>query len=212
MCPVFKKRQSSNDDEHGYLHNLQFLVVEDSHFMREILREVLMHFDVRNIREASDGAEALSIMKTWTPDIILLDWEMQPFDGIEFTRTIRGKQGSEECFIPIIMVSAHSEFWRIQQARNVGVNEFLVKPVSPKSLFSRIRAVIERPRQFINAPGFFGPDRRRQDLHTSQERRADNKAPSIPAEQTMEQDQINALFNPDTEHPDDQVQEPVAKP
>ncbi|MEG3619352.1 response regulator [Magnetovibrio sp. PR-2] len=212
MCPVFTSKTDKSDDEHGYLHNLQFLVVEDSSFMREILREVLMHFDVRQIREANDGAEALSIMKTWSPDIILLDWEMQPFDGIEFTRTVRNQVDSEDRFVPIIMVSAHSEFWRIQQARNVGVNEFLVKPVSPRSLFSRIRAVIERPRQYISAPGFFGPDRRRQDLQTAQERRADNQEISVPDEQLMEQDQINAMFNPDSDHPDDQVQEPTAKP
>ena len=211
MCPVFKKRTTSVDDEHGYLHNLRFLVVEDSSFMREILREVLMHFDVRNIREASDGAEALQIMEAWTPDIILLDWEMQPFDGIEFTRTVRASKKGEECFLPIIMVSAHSEYWRIQQSRNVGVNEFLVKPVSPKALFSRIRAVIERPRQFIKAPGYFGPDRRRQDLNTAEERRSENKQAPLPAEQVMQQDQINAIFNPGSEHPDDQTAEPMAK-
>ena len=212
MCPVFRRTNSSSDDDHGYLHNLRFLIVEDSSFMREILREVLMHFDVRNIREASDGADALQIMKAWTPDIVLLDWEMQPFDGIEFTRTIRAKKGTEECFLPIIMVSAHSEYWRIQQARNAGVNEFLVKPVSPKALFSRIRAVIERPRQFISAPGYFGPDRRRQDLKTAEERRAENKEAPLPAEQVMQQDQINAMFNPGSEHPDDQTANPVAKP
>ena len=212
MCPVFKKKNGSSDDENGYLHNLKFLVVEDSSFMREILREVLMHFDVRNIREANDGAEALAIMKAWTPDIVLADWEMQPFDGIELTRSIRGSKNGEECFLPIIMVSAHSEYWRIQQARNSGVNEFLVKPVSPKALFSRIRAVIERPRAFIRAPGFFGPDRRRQDIQTADERRTQNKQEPIPAEQIMEQDQINAMFNPGSEHPDDQSAEPVVKP
>lgn len=198
-------------EEHGYLHGLRFLIIDDSSFMRELLREVLRHFDVRNIREAGDGAEGLEIMMAWTPDIILADWEMTPFDGIEFTRAVRTSTRGEERFAPIIMVSAHSEYWRIQHARNAGVNEFLVKPVSPKAMFSRIRAVIERPRPFIKAPGYFGPDRRRQDINIADDRREDqrNKTP-IAAEKTMEQDQINSIFNPGSEHPDDQSAQSIS--
>lgn len=197
-------------NDHGYLHGLRFLVIDDSSFMRELLREVLQHFDVRNIREAADGAEGLQIMLAWTPDIILVDWEMTPFDGIEFTRSVRSSTKGEERFAPIIMVSAHSEYWRIQHARNAGVNEFLVKPVSPKALFSRIRAVIERPRPFIKAPGYFGPDRRRQNIKHADERRKDMRDQTpIPAEEAMEQEQINAIFNPGSEHPDDQTEKPV---
>lgn len=203
-------------EERGYLHDLKFLVVDDSPFMRELLCDVLRHFDARNVREASDGAEALLIMQAWTPDIILLDWEMRPFDGIEFTRTVRSSGQGDDKFSPIIMVSAHSEYWRIQHARNAGVNEFLAKPLSPKALFSRIRAVIERPRPFIKAPGYFGPDRRRHDMGHADERRKDEAQavevhkpqadkPTIPADQAMKQDQINAIFNPGSEHPDDQV-------
>ena len=197
-------------DDHGYLHGLRFLVVDDSPFMRELLGDVLRHFDVRNIREASDGAEALKIMLAWTPDIILMDWEMTPFDGIEFTRSVRSSDRGEERFAPIIMISGHSEYWRIQHARNAGVNEYLVKPVSPKALFSRIRAVIERPRPFIKTATYFGPDRRRQDIKTADDRRKDMRDEMpIPAEEAMAQDQINAIFNPGSEHPDDQSEKPV---
>lgn len=197
-------------DDHGYLHGLKFLVVDDSAFMRELLGDVLRHFDVRNIREASDGAEALKIMLAWTPDIILVDWEMTPFNGIEFCKSVRSSSRGDERFAPIIMISGHSEYWRIQRARNAGINEYLVKPVSPKALFSRIRAVIERPRPFIKTAGYFGPDRRRQDIKQSDERRKETRdlAP-IPAEEAMEQDQINAIFNPGSEHPDDQSEKPV---
>lgn len=198
-------------EENGYLHGLRFLIIDDSSFMRELLREVLHHFDVRNIREAGDGAEGLEIMMAWTPDIILADWEMTPFDGIEFTRAVRSSTRGEERFAPIIMISAHSEYWRIQHARNAGVNEFLVKPVSPKAMFSRIRAVIERPRPFIKATGYFGPDRRRQDINIADDRREDqrDKTP-IAAEKAMEQDQINSIFNPGSEHPDDQSAQSIS--
>lgn len=189
----------------GYFSGLRFLVVDDSPFMRELIREVLRHFDVREIRQASDGAEALEVMMVWSPDVILVDWEMAPFDGIEFTRSIRSSDRGSERFTPIIMVSAHSEYWRVQHARNAGVNEFLVKPVSPKSLFSRVRAVIERPRQFVKAPGYFGPDRRRRQISCDVERRATDQPQATPisADEVMGQGQINALFNPGSNHPDD---------
>lgn len=188
----------------GYLHDIKFLIVDDNTFMRELLHNLLHHFDVRVIREASDGAEALETLQGWSPDIILLDWEMKPFDGIEFTRMVRASTLDNQRFIPIIMVSGHSEYWRIQHARNAGVNEFLVKPLSAKALFSRIRAVIERPRPFIKTDTFFGPDRRRQNKKITGERRKDDHPPvQIPGDQTLAQDQINAIFNPGSDHPDE---------
>jgi len=187
-----------------YLDGLTFLVVDDSPFMRQMLREILHHFGVRSIREASDGAEALQVMLAWSPDIVLMDWEMAPFNGIDFTRSVRASTRKVECFTPIIMISGHSEYWRIQQARNAGVNEYLVKPVSPKALFSRIRAVIERPRPYVRLDSYFGPDRRRQDINQAKDRRASQKHTPVPADQSMHQDQVNALFNPGSEHPDEQ--------
>jgi len=194
-------------DNKKYLANVQFLIVDDSAFMRTIIRRILSTLGVQKIREANDGSEGLKILQNWSPDIILAAWEMSPFDVIEFTRTIRQSSRGDERFTPIIMLSAHSEYWRIQQARNAGVNEFLVKPVSPKSLFSRIRAVIRRPRQFIKAPGYFGPDRRRQDMgHSDEKRKSQSELIPVPAEQVMQQNQINALFNPGSEHPEEQAE------
>jgi len=193
-------------EEPGYLNKVSFLIIDDNTFMRTVLRNILHHFNVRNIREASNGAEALQIMQGWTPDIIIVDWEMAPFDGIEFTRMVRQSASEKERFVPIIMISGHTEYWRIQQARNNGINEFLVKPLSPKALFSRIRAVIERPRPFIKAPGYFGPDRRRKDHKHDEERRKDSQtAVRVPAEKMLEQGEINALFNPGSKHPDECV-------
>jgi len=194
----------------GYLHGVKFLIVEDNAFMREILRELLLCFSVRNIQEAHDGADALEIMQTWTPDIILLDWEMVPFDGIDFARMVRASNHNDQQFTPIIMISAHSEYWRIQYARAAGINEFLVKPISPHALFSRICAVIDRPRPFIKTEKYFGPDRRRQDqTHTDECRHEIAAQERIPDDQSMAQKQINAIFNPGSEHPDDIVSSPA---
>ena len=165
---------NTHKDHHLYLRNLNILVTDDCTFIRQLLREVLFHFGVNEIREAYDGAEALELLQSWKPDIILVDWEMKPIDGIEFVRIVRSSDDDAIKYMPLIMVSAHSEFWRVNTARQAGVNEFLAKPLSPDTLFSRIRAVIERPRPFIKAPGFFGPDRRRQNMPNKGSRRADD--------------------------------------
>lgn len=183
----------------SYLANIRFLVADDNAFMRTIIRRILATLGVQDIREASDGAEALKILQTWPADIVLLDWEMTPFDGIEFTNMVRHAHDTTNTFLPIIMISAHSEYWRIAKARDVGVTEFLVKPISAATLFSRIRNVIEHPRPFVNAPGFFGPDRRRHDEEHGEERR-EHDPDVVSPDRVMNQDEINAYFNPDKAH------------
>ena len=184
----------------NYLANVKFLIADDNAFMPTIIRRILATLGAQDSREAGDAAEALKIIQTWPADIILLDWEMTPFDGIEFTNMMRHTHDAINTFVPIIMISAHSEYWRISKARDAGVTEFLVKPISAHTLFSRIRNVIERPRPFVSAPGFFGPDRRRHEAKHAQERR-EHDPEQISPDRIMEQDEINAFFNhADTAH------------
>ena len=192
------------------LSHMRALLLDDSPHMLSILRTILQGFGVTDVAEARDAATAFEMVRDHRPDFAVIDLQLDDLSGLEFTQLIRTAPDSPDRMLPIIMVTAHSERRRIIDAINAGVNEFLVKPVSPKALFSRIRAVIERPRPFIKAPGYFGPDRRRQNLKHNEERRQDmqEQAP-VPAEQAMEQDQINAIFNPGSKHPDDQTDNPV---
>ena len=152
--------------------NVNFMIIDDNAFMRTTLRHILEYFGVQRFQEAPDGAEALKIMQSWPPDIILIDWEMSPLNGIEFTKIVRNSHHDAERFLPIILISGHSEHWRIAEARDAGVTEYLAKPISAKSVMSRIRTVVEQPRPFINAPDYFGPDRRRKVRGCEFERRA----------------------------------------
>ncbi|MCR4377434.1 MAG: response regulator [Rhodospirillales bacterium] len=151
---------------------VNFMIVDDNAFMRTTLRHIIEYFGVQRIQEAPDGAEALKIMQSWSPDIVLLDWEMSPLNGLEFTKMVRGSHRNSERFVPIILITGHSEQWRIAQARDAGVTEYLIKPVSAKSVMSHIHTVVEHPRPFIEAPKYFGPDRRRRVRECEFERRA----------------------------------------
>lgn len=191
-----KTSKFSAVNQGGYLNNISFLIVEDNEFMRSIIRQVLFALGARDVREASDGSAALVRLQVFKPDIILLDWEMAPLDGVEFTKIVRTSPDSVNPFVPIIMISGYGEYWRLSAARNAGVTEFLVKPISAKGLFSRIRAVIERPRPFVRVGHYFGPDRRRKDHSITDERRKDWLT-SIAPDDALKQSDINALFNPD---------------
>jgi two-component system chemotaxis response regulator CheY len=162
------------------LSSIEFLVVEDEEFMRNLIKRILRVLGAKEIRAVEGVAEAITALKTLEADIIILDWMMEPTDGIEFTRMIRSDKDSPISMIPIIMLTSLSESSQVSEARDAGVTEFMVKPISPKSLYLRIAEVIQRPRQFVRTTTFFGPDRHRHDSdhYTGQQRRKMNEGGS----------------------------------
>ena len=147
----------------GYITQLKFLVAEDNDFSRKIARDILMALGSRLNKYASDGAEALEMVRFANVDIALIDWNMPIVSGLDFTRFIRQSPDSPNPFLPIIMMTSYSEHPRVVEARDCGVNEYLVKPFSAAQLLKRIESVVEFPRPFVKSKNFFGPDRRRRD-------------------------------------------------
>lgn len=159
------------------LSNLQVLVVEDNKYMQLLLQNVLRMFKIRRIMTADDGVQALDVMRTFQPDIIFCDWDMQGVDGIELTRKVRNGTESANPYVPIVMLTGHTEARHIFKARDAGITEYLAKPISAEMVYERICRAVERPRQFIKTKTFFGPDRRRTKAtpKTNQGRRAEDK-------------------------------------
>jgi DNA-binding NtrC family response regulator len=87
---------------------------------------------------------------------------MQPLDGIDFVRLIRNSRDSPNPMVPVIMITGHSTIRRVAEARDVGVTEFLSKPVTARGVIERINRVVENPRSFVRTGDYFGPDRRRR--------------------------------------------------
>ncbi len=147
-------------------NKLRFLVCDDNPHMRRILRTLLHSFGAREVYEADNGATALEMYCHSVPDILICDWAMPIFDGLELTQMIRQPEGSGNPFAPIIMLTGHSEKRRVMVARDAGVTEFLAKPISAKGLYQRILSVVAHPRPFIRTKNYFGPDRRRNPNQT----------------------------------------------
>jgi CheY-like chemotaxis protein len=142
-------------------NKLRFLVIDDNAHMRRILRTLLHGFGARDVYEAEDGAAGLEAFTHYVPDIVLTDWAMPIFDGLELAQMIRQPGANANPFTPIIMLTGHSEKRRVMAARDAGITEFMVKPISAKALYQRILNIVANPRPFIKTKSYFGPDRRR---------------------------------------------------
>jgi two-component system chemotaxis response regulator CheY len=142
--------------------HLRALVVEDNAHMRILLRSLLHAFGIRQVYECDEGDDAFSELCARKPDFVLTDLSMTPMDGIEFTRRIRTHPSSPNMYVPIIMVTGHTERLRVEAARDAGVTELLAKPITAANLMSRLTEIVERPRPFVKCDTYFGPDRRRR--------------------------------------------------
>jgi CheY-like chemotaxis protein len=142
--------------------NLRVLLIDDNWHMRSIAITLLRSFGVLQIRDADSGAEGIKIAQSWPADLALVDFKMEPMNGVEFTRIIRNAPDSRNPYLPIIMMTGHSAVVRVMESRDAGVTEFIAKPLTAKTLLNRLNAVLYQPRPFVRTDSYFGPDRRRR--------------------------------------------------
>jgi two-component system, chemotaxis family, chemotaxis protein CheY len=159
--------------------NLSILTVDDSPQMLGILRECLRAFGAKKILEARDAVDAFEIIRANTVDLAIVDYLMQPLDGLEFTKIVRGSNYGDEYKMPIIILTAYTEREKIIAARDAGITDFLMKPISAASLHDRILAAVNSKRDFVETKKFIGPDRRRRQKDGLREGQQDRRSPSV---------------------------------
>ena len=137
------------------------LVVDDEHYMRKVVRTLLISIGVRTVYEAADGLSGLDLIRTMSPHVVIVDWEMPGLDGRGFVRMVRSPETFPYPDIPIIMLTGHSERSRVIEAMQSGVHEFLLKPVSSKALADRLTAVLNNPRKLVRKGDYYGPEPRK---------------------------------------------------
>ena len=140
---------------------LKVLVVDDDHYMRKVVRTMLNAIGVKTVFEAPDGMSGLDSLRQNNPDLVIVDWEMPMIDGAQFVRMVRSPGEFPVPDVPIIMLSGHGDRWRVVEAARIGAHEYLLKPVSTKSLQDRIVAIIGTPRPTVKLEGYYGPLPRR---------------------------------------------------
>jgi two-component system, chemotaxis family, chemotaxis protein CheY len=151
----------SNNRVEKLVQSIAVLIVDDNQYMRKVIRNILVNIGVKNIHEAADGIAGLEAIRMFAPDLVILDWEMPLLNGAELVRIVRSPGVFPVPDVPIIMLTGHVERWRVIEASRLGVNEFLKKPVSGKSLLDRIVAILTCPRAMVRLGDYYGPEPRK---------------------------------------------------
>lgn len=136
------------------------LIVDPNMAAAKLLGEILKGMGAKAIVFEQDERRALELARDENPQIVFTERTGPRLDGEEFTRRLR--RSNLPCrYAPVIMVTAEATASTIKGARDCGVHEFLRKPFTSGDLFKRIEVVTLKPRDWIEAVGYVGPDRRR---------------------------------------------------
>ncbi len=128
------------------------LIVDDETAIRDMLRVALEMAEYKCI-EAEDAQQAHSLIIDKKPDLVLLDWMLPGTSGIELARRLKRDEVSAE--IPIIMLTAKGEEDNKIQGLEVGADDYITKPFSPRELVARLKAVLRRTDSFTDSGPIF---------------------------------------------------------
>ena len=116
----------------------KILIVDDEQKIREVIREY-SEFNGYEVEEAADGMEAVSLCRLNDYDLIIMDIMMPKLDGYSACKEIKKTKN-----IPVIMLSARGEEYDKLFGFELGIDDYVVKPFSPKELMARVNAVLAR--------------------------------------------------------------------
>ena len=121
--------------------SIRILVADDEPNQLELLTFNLVQADYEVIR-AEDGRQALDMIEEHRPDLVIIDWMMPHMSGIDVCRTLRSRAETRQ--LPIIMLSARGEEGDRTLGLDIGADDYISKPFSPRELISRVRALLRR--------------------------------------------------------------------
>lgn len=143
---------------------VSFLIVEGNPLVAQLVRDILNVLGATAIGTADTVERARRMLRREPVDVIVTEYHLAPENGLALIDWVRNAPDSLDRMTPIIMLTANSEEDYVVRARDIGVTEFLAKPFNVEGLYRRLVAVITRPRAFVSAEGYFGPDRRRRQV------------------------------------------------
>jgi len=120
--------------------NMNILIVDDYKTMLRIIRNLLRQLDFQNVDEATDGAQALSMLRTGNYGLVISDWNMQPMTGLQLLQEVRADAKLKN--LPFIMVTAESKTENVVAAKQAGVSNYIVKPFNAETLKEKIEKVL----------------------------------------------------------------------
>jgi two-component system, chemotaxis family, chemotaxis protein CheY len=142
------------------LRDLVILVADPSSYMSMLIHSMLRGFGSNKVLEARSSTNVLQVLTNQKIDIMICDSRLPPHGGLPLTRAIRRKQDNANRTIPILVMTSDGREKTVKLARDAGANMVIAKPMSPGSLYDRLAWIAFNPRQFVDTPTYFEPDRR----------------------------------------------------
>jgi CheY-like chemotaxis protein len=174
------------------------LIADPSPYLSMLVHGMLRGFGATKILEVRSALGALQALSTQKCDVLLCDALLPPHGGLSLTQAIRRKADNENRMIPIVIMSSDTREAAVKGARDAGANMVVAKPISPASLYDRMAWVALTPRQFVDAPSYFGPDRRFKIEGYPNgvgRRKGDNAEVAEESGPALAQDDIDSLFS-----------------
>ncbi len=121
-------------------HTIKILVVDDDGGMRLLLKRTLKKLGYLDVTVTDDGRKALAIINNQEIDLVISDWHMPNMDGLEFFKAI--KNGTILRKIPFLLITVETEKEKVLKAMKLGIDQYMVKPIEPEELDTRIKKVM----------------------------------------------------------------------
>jgi CheY-like chemotaxis protein len=137
-------------------------LIDYNKFHRMVAAEALRGLGASRLYFGDCAAAALELARAAPVDLLVYDWQLPDFDGVDLARRIRAGDTPMRRDVPIILVTGRSSATWVDVARNAGVDEYVVKPFTIGVLAARLEAALIRQRPFVAAVAFAGPCRRRR--------------------------------------------------
>jgi CheY-like chemotaxis protein len=142
------------------IQGLTFLIADSNAFLSSICHGILRGFGANKVIEVRSSEEAILALREQKIDLLLCDAGLPAIGGFNLTHAIRWNQACDYRTIPIMILANNTRTKMVQNARDCGANMVIAKPMSPATLYDRLSWVAFIPRKFVDAPNYFGPDRR----------------------------------------------------
>ncbi len=181
------------------LQGLSFLVADPNPYFCRIAQGILRGFAAGKVITTLDTTTAIQALTQHKIDILLCDSHLPPDGGLKFVYSVRWDIASEYRTMPILFLTADTRTSTIRRARDSGANMVLAKPISPATIFDRLAWIAFTPRNFVETPTYFGPDRRFkiEGFPNGVGRRREDQQPILVGESdgpNLAQDEIDSLF------------------
>jgi CheY-like chemotaxis protein len=183
------------------LDGINFLLVDDNPHALQIMAQVVSGFGVRNMTKVDGAAAARQELLRGGIDIVLTDAQMPGENGYKLTEWIRREAPEPTRYVPIVIVTGHTPESDVTRGRDIGANFTIAKPLLPRVLLQRLFWISYEDRQFVQAEGYVGPDRRFKRLGPPADtdgRRCDDLKGDLGAasQPNLSQSEIDALMKP----------------